>query len=122
MTQSKFDDHTARVAAAAASAVAMFAHNCATFGYTPKGRPLVVKEAAEVLGKHPVTLDQWRLKGVGPRHFKPEGTRQVYYSEPDLLAWLASGERHSTSDDGQFVDYGQCSVKQGGVTPPWKAA
>ena len=100
MTQSKFDDErSAKIAAAAAaSAVAMFAHNCATFGYTPKGRPLKVREAADMLGKHPVTLDQWRLTGVGPRFFKPEGTRQVYYSEPDLLAWLAGGERHSTSD------------------------
>lgn len=98
MIPSKFDDHTAKIAAAAASAAAMFAHNCATLGYVPKGRPLGVKEAAEVLGKHPVTLDQWRLTGIGPRYFKPEGTRQVYYAEPDLLAWLASGERRSTSD------------------------
>ena len=98
MTQLKFNDHSSQIAATAASAVAMFAQDCATFGYTPKGRPLSVKEAAEVLGKHPVTLDQWRLAGTGPRYFKPEGTRQVYYAEPDLLAWLAGGERHSTSD------------------------
>ena len=75
-----------------------FDEMCAQFAYQPIGRPLSVDEAAKLLGKHRVTLDQWRLRGEGPRYFKPGETRQVYYAEPDILAWLASGERRSTSD------------------------
>lgn len=68
------------------------------FGYTPKGRPLDTKEVAEILGVHPNTIDQYRFRGDGPRYFSPPGTRRVWYSERDLMLWLASGARHSTSD------------------------
>lgn len=68
------------------------------FGYTPKGRPLDTKEVAGILGVHPNTVDQYRFRGDGPRHFSPPGTRRVWYAERDVLAWLASGARRSTSD------------------------
>ncbi len=68
------------------------------FGYAPKGRPLDTKEVAEILGVHPNTVDQYRFRGDGPRHFSPLGTRRVWYAERDVLAWLASGERRSTSE------------------------
>ena len=60
------------------------------FSYTPKGRPLDSKEAAEILGVHRGTMDQYRLRGEGPRYFSPPGTRRVWYAERDVLAWLAS--------------------------------
>jgi hypothetical protein len=71
---------------------------CELFSYTPKGRPLESREAAEILGVHPGTMEQYRFRGEGPRYFSPPGTRRVWYSERDVLAWLASGVRHSTSE------------------------
>jgi hypothetical protein len=71
---------------------------CALFGYTPKGRPLDSKEVADLLCVHPQTVDQYRLRGVGPRYFSPPGTRRVWYAERDVLAWMASGARQSTSE------------------------
>lgn len=70
----------------------------ALFGYAPKGRPLDTKEVADILGVHPNTVDQYRFRGDGPRHFSPPGTRRVWYAERDVLAWLASGVRQSTSE------------------------
>lgn len=71
------------------------------FGYTPKGRPLDTKEVAEILGVHPNTIDQYRFRGDGPRHFSPPGTRRVWYAELDVLAWLATGARQSTSQQSE---------------------
>lgn len=75
-----------------------FENLCGLFSYKPKGRPLDVKEAAELLGLSTDTLEGYRYRGVGPRYFMPKGTRRVWYAERDLLAWLASGVRYSTSD------------------------
>ncbi len=75
-----------------------FEQHCTLFNYTPKGRPLSSHEVAQILGVHHVTVDQKRIRGDGPRYFSPPGTRRVYYAEPDVLAWLASGEKRSTSD------------------------
>lgn len=75
-----------------------FEQLCELFSYTPKGRPLSTKEVAELLNLHHVTVDQLRIRGGGPRYFQPNGTRRVWYSERDVLAWLASGEKRSTSD------------------------
>jgi hypothetical protein len=74
-----------------------FAQLCELFNYTPKCRPLSNKEAAELLHFQPNTLEIKRLNGTGPRYFQPPGTRRVLYSEKDVLAWLASGARTSTS-------------------------
>ena len=74
-----------------------FEQLCELFAYTPKARPLDTKEVAELLGIHFNTLEQYRLRGEGPRYFSPPGTRRVWYAERDVLAWLASGARQSTS-------------------------
>ncbi len=71
---------------------------CELFGYAAKGRPLDSKEVSEILGVHPGTIDQYRFRGIGPRHFSPPGTRRVWYAERDVLAWMASGARQSTSE------------------------
>lgn len=70
---------------------------CELFTYTPKGRPLDTKEVSEILGIHFNTIEQYRLRGEGPRYFSPPGTRRVWYAELDVLRWLASGARQSTS-------------------------
>jgi hypothetical protein len=75
-----------------------FEQLCELLCYTPKGRPLSSAEVAELLSVHPITVDQWRVRGDGPRYFSPQGTRRVWYSERDVLAWMASGEKRSTSD------------------------
>ena len=71
---------------------------CEMFSYKPKGRPLDSRETAALLGVHPNTVEQYRFRGEGPRFFSPPGTRRVWYSERDVLAWLASGAKHSTSE------------------------
>lgn len=75
-----------------------FEQLCELFTYTPKRRPLDAKEAAELLGLSVATMEGHRQRGVGPRYFMPRGTRRVWYAERDLLVWLASGLRRSTSD------------------------
>lgn len=76
---------------------------CELFNYTPKNRPLSSREAAEILHFQPNTLEQKRLAGTGPRYFQPDGCRRVYYSERDVLFWLASGARTSTSQRPDHV-------------------
>jgi hypothetical protein len=71
---------------------------CELFAYTPKRRPLDTKEVALILGVHPNTLDQYRFRGEGLRFFSPPGTRRVWYAELDVLRWLASGAKQSTSE------------------------
>lgn len=75
-----------------------FEQLCELFNYEPKGRPLDTREVAGVLGVHPNTVDQYRFRGEGPRFFSPSGTRRVWYAERDVLAWLASGAKRSTSE------------------------
>lgn len=74
-----------------------FEQLCELFNYTPKNRPLSTDEVAEFLGVMRNTLEQHRLKGTGPRYFQPPGTRKVWYLERDMLLWLLSGARTSTS-------------------------
>lgn len=70
----------------------MFEHLCRLFNYTPKGLPLTTKEAAKVLARSPNRLEQDRLQHIGPRFYQPGGPgTRVYYSERDLLAYLARG-------------------------------
>ncbi len=71
---------------------------CDLFAYKPKGRPLASEEVAAILGIHPGTMAQYRLRGEGPRYFSPPGTRRVWYAESDVLSWLASGAKRSTSE------------------------
>ncbi len=71
---------------------------CELFAYAPKRRPLDTKETAALLGVHFNTLEQYRFRGEGPRFFSPPGTRRVWYAESDVLRWLASGAKQSTSE------------------------
>ena len=75
-----------------------FEQLCELFSYTPKGRPMSSNEVAELLGIHPGTMDQYRVRGDGPRYFSPKGTRRVWYAERDVLEWMASGAKQSTSE------------------------
>ena len=56
-------------------------------------------EAAQRLGLQESTLANWRWCGRGPPHLKV-GSR-VRYREIDLVFWLESQLRGSTSDEGQ---------------------
>ena len=70
-------------------------------GFDPeklKRRPVDRKEAAAMFGLSVDTFEGYTSRGVGPRSFSPPGTRRVWYAERDLLAWLASGRRRSTSE------------------------
>ena len=75
-----------------------FEQLCELFNYSPKGRPLDSKEAANVLSLSVDTLEGYRTRGVPLRHFSPPGSRIVRYAERDVLGWLASGARFSTSE------------------------
>jgi Helix-turn-helix domain len=80
-----------------------FEQLCELFCYTPKGRPLDPKEAADILSLSVDTLEGYRTRGVPLRYFSPLGTRIVRYAERDLLEWLACGARYSTSE--QMTDH-----------------
>lgn len=75
-----------------------FEQLCELFAYTPTGRPLDTKAVADLLGVHPSTVDHYRFRGDGPAWFSPPGTRRVWYSERQVLSWLASGAKRSTSE------------------------
>lgn len=75
-----------------------FEQLCELFNYTPKGRFLDTTDAAEMLGVSKSTLEHMRVRGDGPRYFQPNGNRRVWYSEVDVLAWMASGAKQSTSE------------------------
>ena len=74
-----------------------FEQLCTLFSYAPKKRLLTTDDLVEQTGIARNTWEQHRLRGTGPRYFRPQGTRRVWYSERDFLVWLASGARHSTS-------------------------
>jgi hypothetical protein len=71
---------------------------CELFACTPKGRPLDSKEVAAILRIHEQTVREWRFRGEGPQYFQPPGSSRVWYAELDLLRWLASGAKQSTSE------------------------
>lgn len=75
-----------------------FEQLCELFTYTPKGRPLQALELTELLGISIRTVEGWRQTGEGPRYFNPNGTRRCWYSERDVLEWMAAGEKRSTSE------------------------
>lgn len=55
-------------------------------------------EAANILGLSPRTLQALRVKGGGPKFLKLR--RSVRYRPADLEAFIAAGERNSTSQTG----------------------
>ncbi len=72
---------------------------CEMFNYIPKNRPLTTREYAELRSVSERTIHDERLRGSGPRYFQPERTKIVLYSEKDVLAWIAAGMKHSTSEN-----------------------
>jgi len=60
-------------------------------------RYLRTPEAARFLGLSGRTLEKHRTYGTGPRYSKIGG--RVVYRLEDLQAWVARGEKASTSDD-----------------------
>ena len=76
-----------------------FEQACELFGYKPKNRPLTTEDVASLRGISIRTVEGDRVRGVGPRYFQPEGTRRVLYAERDVLEWLVSGAKHSTSEN-----------------------
>jgi Helix-turn-helix domain len=48
-------------------------------------------QVAEILGKPPRTLRQWRYLGIGPRYLKVGAT--VRYRTHDVEAWLEAQEQ-----------------------------
>lgn len=52
-------------------------------------------QTAEILGLRPNTLEIWRVQGKGPTYRKVG--KLVRYSESDVLAWLDTQSRTSTS-------------------------
>ena len=54
-------------------------------------RLLSEAEVAEVLGKPPRTLRQWRYLGSGPKYLKVGAT--VRYRARDVEAWLRAQEQ-----------------------------
>lgn len=69
----------------------------------PKTSPppsLLLREdkAAEILGFSVRTLQNWRLRGIGPPFVA--ASRSVRYLRSDLEAWVIKQRRLSTSDQG----------------------
>lgn len=62
-------------------------------------RLLNEKEAAEFLNYSVRALQNWRLRGGGPRYVKVS-SRSVRYRRRDLLAWVEEHLRSNTSDIG----------------------
>lgn len=59
---------------------------------------LPTPEAASYLRLSPRTLENWRVRGRGPRYVKLGD--QVRYVRGDLDAWVDENTRISTSDPG----------------------
>lgn len=60
---------------------------------------LDTKAAAPRIGVSPGTLENWRVKGVGPQFIKTGGVRgKVLYDPDDIEAWKAANRYQSTSE------------------------
>ena len=59
---------------------------------------LTEARAGEILGVNPRTLQQWRLRGGGPRYVRIS-SRCVRYRYRDLTQWMEDRLRSSTSED-----------------------
>ena len=53
-------------------------------------------QAARILQMSERTLEKWRVTGGGPVYRK--FGRRVLYADSDLLAWIESARKNSTSD------------------------
>lgn len=60
---------------------------------------LDTKNAAPFCGVSPGTLENWRVKGLGPRFIKTQGIRgKVLYDPTDIEAWKDANRFQSTSE------------------------
>ncbi|MGH7112970.1 MAG: helix-turn-helix domain-containing protein [Stellaceae bacterium] len=57
-------------------------------------------EAAYLLGQSKRTLADWRMTGGGPDFLRLGRQRSVRYRRRDLVAWMETRRRRSTSDPG----------------------
>lgn len=57
---------------------------------------LNTREAAELVGFKPSTLDRMRLYGTGPVFVKI-GVRAIKYRRSDVLAWIEAKGTHRTT-------------------------
>ncbi|MCY3841495.1 MAG: helix-turn-helix domain-containing protein [Gammaproteobacteria bacterium] len=57
------------------------------------------REAANLLGLSPRTLDRYRISGEGPVFYK--FGKRVCYARTDLEEWAAVRRRTSTADPGK---------------------
>jgi hypothetical protein len=73
------------------------------FGYALKNRRLTNDEAAELLGIKPNTLEVKRVLGTGPRYYRLPNSRRIFYVERDVLEFMASGVRVSTSERAKLT-------------------
>lgn len=62
-------------------------------------RLIAEREAALFLGYTIRALQNWRVRGGGPK-FVRVSSRSIRYRRRDLIAWSESKLRTSTSDDG----------------------
>lgn len=58
---------------------------------------LDTRQAAELLGLRPSTLEQWRWQGRGPEHVRLS-RRAVRYRREDLDAYIAENMAGSTAE------------------------
>jgi len=56
----------------------------------PRGQYLNNRQAAKLIGVHPVTLAQWRMKGRGPKYSKVGDGQNapVRYTAADVHEWM----------------------------------
>lgn len=60
---------------------------------------LDTKSAAPRIGVSPGTLENWRVKGIGPKFIKTSGLRgKVLYDPLDIEAWKSANRIQSTSE------------------------
>ena len=60
---------------------------------------LDTKATAPRLGVSPGTLENWRVRGTGPRFIKTPGLRgKVLYDPTDIEAWKDANRYQSTSE------------------------
>ncbi len=62
---------------------------------------LTEAQTAKLLKLSPRTLQTWRVRGGGPAFLKIG--KRIMYDRDDLLAWMRSTRRTSTSDRGRSV-------------------
>ena len=63
------------------------------------GPLLDTRTAAPLIGVAVGTLENWRVKGIGPKFIKTPGRRgKVLYDPADIKAWKDANRFHSTSE------------------------